>query len=201
MEPETKKDEEKVEIPPQDPSPKKEEPSQKKNERSRLDKLRHTRASIEAQIAEEEQRNGIVINDDDDDDKPITRGDLKRIEREKAKNDAIAMANNLTDPDERSKVIDYLTTRVLPSGNASADFQFALDAVNSEKNRQIAEEAARKRGNPATRSSGGGAPAKEEDQFVPTQAELDAAAMVGKKTPADIKAFVLKAREREQSGR
>jgi hypothetical protein len=190
MEPE-KKIEEKVETPIPN-----EEPSQSKKERTRLEKLRHTQASIAAQIAEEEARNGIVSIEDDDD-KPITKGDLKRIERETAKRTALQLTDDLPD-DERSQVRDILETRILSTGNAQRDFYTALDLFNSEKNRQLAEEAARKRKVTVSRSSGTGAPAREEDQFVPTELELNAAAMVGKKTPAEVKAFILKARAKEQ---
>lgn len=183
-----KKIEEKVETPPQ-------EPSQGKKERTRLEKLRHTKASIEAQISEEERENGIVTSNDEDDDKPLTKGDLKRIERDNAKKSALTMADSLPD-DERSTVRELLETRIVPSGNPQKDYQTAVDLARSEKHRQIAEEAARKR-NPPTRPSGGGAPSIVEDQFIPTELELAAAAMVGKKSPADIKAFVLKARARE----
>jgi len=174
------------------------EPSQAKKERTPLEKLRYTKARLEAQIAEEEAKSGIVITDDVDDDKPLTKGDLKRIQRDEAKRTALSMANDISDDDERSKVIEYLETRIVPTGNPQKDLQFARDAVNSEKHRQIAEMASQKKGQPVSRSSGTGAPAREEDQFIPTENELAAAAMVGKKTPADIKAFILKARAKEQ---
>ena len=182
------------------PIPKTEEPSQvKKPERTRMEKLRHTKASIEAQIAEEEKLNGIVISTEDDDDKPLTKGDLKRIERDNAKRTALQMADSLPD-DERSQVREILETTIVPSGNPQKDYQKALDLANSEKNRQLAEEAARKRNVVVKRPSGSGAPAREDDQFVPTENELAAAAMVNKKTPADIKAFVMKARAKEAQG-
>lgn len=169
----------------------------KNRERTRLEKLRYTKASIDAQIAEEESKNGIII-DEEDDDKLLTKGDLKRIERENAKNTALNMANDLEDESERSEVTELLQTRILPSGNPQKDLDLALSAVRSEKNKQLAAEASRRRGNSAQRSSGTGAPQREEDQFVPTENELAAASMVGKKTQVDIKAFVLKARAKEQ---
>jgi hypothetical protein len=169
----------------------------KKPERTRLEKLRHTEASIKAQIAEEEAKSGIII-DDEDDNKPLTRGDLKRIERDNAKKTSLQMANDLEDEDERSRVTELLETRIIPSGNPQKDLDLAIAAARSEKNAQIAAEMARKKTPPSNRSSGTGAPQKEDDQFVPTETELAAAAMVGKKTPADIKAFVLKARSKEQ---
>ena len=172
--------------------------SKKETERSRLDKLRHTKASIEAQIAEEEKANGIVISAEDDDDKPLTKRDLKNMQRDEAKKTALQLANDIQDEDVRNAVIDNLNSTILPSGNPQRDFQKAVDLANSEKNRQIAALKTQNKGKPSTVRSGGGAPAKEEDSFVPTQAELNAAAMVGKKTPEAIKAFVLKARSKEQ---
>ena len=193
------KGEEKIEtIPPKEVPPKEQVPSQDKKEKSRLDKLRHTKASIEAQIAEEEKANGIVITAEDDDDKPLTKGDLKRIQRDEAKRTALQLANDIQDEDERSAVIEALQTTILPSGNPQRDFQKAVDLATSEKNRQIASMKTHNKGKPTTVRTNGGAPAKEDDQFEPTQAELDAARMVGKKTPQDMKAFVLKARKREQ---
>lgn len=173
--------------------------SSQRKERTRLEKLRHTRASIDAQIAQEEVANGgIVISTEDDDDKPLTKGDLKRMQREDAKKTALQMANDLEDEDERSQVTELLETRILPSGNPQKDLQLALSAVRSEKNAQIASEATRKRNVTTSRSSGTGAPSREEDHFEATETELTAAAMVGKKSPADIKAFILKARAKEQ---
>lgn len=194
------KDEEKIEtIPPKEVPPKEQEPSQTKKEpKSRIEKLRHTKASIEAQIAEEEKANGIVISSEDDDDKPLTKGDLKRMQRDEAKKTALQLANNIQDEDERAAVIENLQTAILPSGNPQKDFQKAVDLANSEKNRQIAALKEQNKGKSKPVKSGGGAPAKEEDQFVPTENELAAAAMVGKKTPEAIKAFVLKARAKEQ---
>lgn len=169
----------------------------KKPERTRLEKLRHTKASLDAQIQEEEAKSGVIINEDEDDDKPLTRGDLKRMERETSKKTALNMANELEDEDERSRVTELLETRILPSGNPQKDIDLALAAVRSEKNQQIAAEIARKKASSNSRGSGGGAPPREEDQFVPTETELAAAAMVGKKTSADVKAFILKARAKE----
>lgn len=175
-------------------------PSQNKKEpKSRLEKLRHTRASIDRQIAEEETASGTIIIDEDDDDKPLTKGDLKRIERDRAKKTALQLANDLEDEDERSRVTELLETRIVPSGNPQKDLELALAAVRSEKNADLARIAARNgTKKPVTRSSGSGAPANEEAEFVPTDDELRAAKTVGKKTAADIKAFILKARAKEQ---
>ena len=186
---------EKVETPIPKEEIKTPEPSQSKKERTRLEKLRHTRASIDAQIAEEEKVNGIVISDEDDDDKPLTKGDLKRMERDNAKKTALQLADSLEDEDERTNVREALETRIMPSGNPQKDYNDALNLVNAEKYKQIAS--TKKNGKPTTVPSGTGAPRKEEEEFIPSELELSAAAMVGKKTPADIKAFVLKARAKE----
>jgi len=192
------KGEEIVETTTSKEAPKEQVPSQDKKERSRIEKLRHTKASIEAQIAEEERANGIVITDDVDDDKPITRRDLKNIQRDEAKKTALTMADEISDEDERSAVRDVLNTRIVPTGNPQKDYLTAVDLVNSEKNRQIAALKTQNKGKSSTVGSGTGAPAREENLFTPTEAELNAAHMVGKKTPEAIKAFVMKAREREQ---
>lgn len=197
MEENEKKEEVKVET----PNPEKKEPLQEKKQdkpRTRLEKLKFTRASIDKQIEEEEKANGIVILDEEDDDKPITRRDLKRIELDNAKKTALQLTEELPE-DERDQVREALESRIVASGNPQRDYQTALDLVRSEKNRQLAEEAARagKTSKKVTRPSNTGAPRKEEIEFIPTEMELAAAAMVGKKTPEEIKSFVLKARAKE----
>lgn len=195
---EVKKEEVKVETPPQkEDAAKADTQVPPKKERTRIEKLRHTKASIEAQIAEEEVKEGIIITDDEDDSKPLTRGDLKRMQRDDSKRKSLDLANEIKDEDERSQVIEILQTRILPSGNAQKDLDFALSNVRSEKNRQIAEEASRKRNVQKNHSSGSGSPAREDEEFVPTETELRAAQIVGKKTPEDVKKFILKARARE----
>lgn len=177
------------------------EPSQaSKKERTHLERLRVTKARLEREIADEEARSGVSPTiDEEDDDKPLTKRDLKKIQLDEAKKTALDMAKEIEDEDDRSKVIEILETRVLPSGNAQKDLQFARDVVNSEKNRQIAELAAK--GKVITRGSGGGAPPKVEDRFEPTQEELVMAKMAGKSDEKSIKEFVAKVRKAEEASR
>lgn len=178
-------------------TPKPKEPSQDKpKERTRLEKLRYTRANIDSQIAEEEKANGIVISDEEDDDRPLTKRDLKNIERENAKKSALQMADELPE-DERASVRELLETRIVPSGNPQKDYRDAVALANSDKNGQVVAEVKRTRDTKVTRPASGGAPRKEEPEFVASEVELRAASMVGKKTPEDIKVFILKARARE----
>lgn len=137
-------------------------------------------------------------NTDDDDNQPITKGDFKRMERENAAQTARQLANEITDETERNLVLDALDNTIVPSGNPQKDLQKARDLANSEKNRQIAEEVTRKR-NAQSRGSGGGAPANPADHFEATAIELRAAKIVGKKTDAEIKEFILKVRAKEEA--
>ncbi len=204
-EPVQKKKEDVVEIPPQEPkepiAPAAPAPSQKKPP-TRLEKLKHTKASIDAQIVAEEAIEGGgegVVIENEDDSKPITVGDLKRRDAEKAAKEAEGLVNAIKDETERAGVLNILKTRIRASGNPQQDFNDAMRLYHSEKNAQIAS--MRKGGGqrPATRPSGSGAPARTEEEFIPTETELAAARMVGKKSPEDIKAFVLKARAKEDA--
>lgn len=199
-----KKTEEKVETPPQTttetPNPNPSAPSQKKPP-TRLEKLKHTAASIQSQIeAEEAIANGgeSVVIENEDDSKPLTVGDLKRREAEKAAREAEGLVNSIKDETERAGVLNILKTRIRASGNPQQDFNDAMRLYHSEKNAQIAA-MGKGKGRPATRPSGSGAPARAEEEFIPTETELAAARMVGKKSPEDIKAFVLKARAKEEA--
>lgn len=197
MEGEEKKEVEKVETPVLE---EKKEPLQdkKQDKRTRMEKLLYTMSKIQSQIEEEKELNGISLVEDEDDSKTLTLGDLKRRERDNAKKTALQMADELSE-DERDEVKDIINTRIVPTGNPQRDYQTALDLVHSEKNRQIAEEAARKRATKSVRPSDSGAPARQEEEFIPTEVELAAAAMVGKKSKEDIKVFVLKARAKESN--
>lgn len=113
-----------------------------------------------------------VLDDDDDDSKPMTRGDWKREEANRASKTALEMANEITDENERNLTIEYLG-RVKPSGNPTEDLRFARMAVNGVKSGLILEEVGR-RGKPAGHSSGSGGPAAsggDSGTFVPTANE------------------------------
>lgn len=110
-------------------------------------------------------------DDDAEDDKPVTVGMLKKKELNDATKTAIQIASEqITDEFERELTEHHITHTIKPSGNAQTDFNNARALVNSVKNKQIAEEIARKT-NAKTHNSGAGAPAKNEKIFEPTAEE------------------------------
>lgn len=189
MEPENKGDGTEVVVVP--PATKDTSQADKKS-RTPLEKKKFTADRLLKEIAEEEGK-AVAPSTIEDDSKPLTMGDLKRIRRDESQSTALSMANEIEDDEEREQVIDILENRIIPSGDPKKDFQLAMNAISSEKNRQIASIAAGKRP-VATRSSNGGAPIKTEAQFVPTDEELAAAKFAKKSKPEDIKKFILKAR-------
>lgn len=108
---------------------------------------------------------------DEDDDKPITRGELKEIERNRSVDTALEMAEEIENEDERSLTKLYIETKIKPSGNPTEDYRIARALVNSVKNSQIATEIARKT-SPQRHVSGAGSPARTEEVFEPTSEEL-----------------------------
>lgn len=99
----------------------------------------------------------------------VTVGMLADIEKGKAQQTALVMADEITDTHERELTKLYLQSRIVPSGNASEDLRLARALVNSVKNGQMLEEQARA-GIPRTHGSGAGAPAPK----TPTELELTA---------------------------
>lgn len=95
----------------------------------------------------------------EDDNRPVTVGDLKKIQAAQSQKTSLQLADEITDEDERELTKHYLQTRIVPSGNPADDLRFARSAVNSIKNGQIAEEVARKVA-PKTSTNGSGAPAR-----------------------------------------
>lgn len=171
--------------------------SRQSSKRSELEKKQVTAFRLIREI-EQETGKPLELTRDEDDDKPVTRGELRRIEIEKSQKTALELANEIQDENERAVVIDELTNTIIPSGNPQKDLEKAQSYAQAEKNRQIAAEAARKRNAP-NRASGSGAPPRQEDHFEANADEMRAARMVGKRTEADIKAFILKARARRKS--
>lgn len=108
---------------------------------------------------------------EDDDSKPLTRGDLKRMQAETAQKTAIDLASALSDENEKTLVIHYLQTKIMPSGNAEEDFHSALALVNALKNKQFLDEAARKTPPKRAASAPGGPGNGPEVPFVPTPEE------------------------------
>lgn len=120
---------------------------------------------------------GELTDDDDEDDealgddptRPVTFGDLQRIEARKATQTAVEMADAITDSAAKDAVKAALK-RVVPSGDFSKDFTDAVAIANREKNNKILEEISR-RGVPQQHRSGPGAPARSEGQAFEATAE------------------------------
>ncbi len=82
---------------------------------------------------------------------------------------AMQLADGIADEETRDKVKATLG-RLAPSENPEEDFRLALGAVSAPKNKQILEEMNRY-GKPRIVAAGGGQPASQEEEFVPTPEE------------------------------
>lgn len=111
----------------------------------------------------------IKIDGDLPDDAPLTVGTFKQMQKQEAKKTALQMAQELPE-DERDEVIEILSNRLVPSGNAEKDLELARHAVNSERNTKIAAELSRK-GKPRQTAAGGSGNAPTGDDFEPTADE------------------------------
>jgi hypothetical protein len=112
----------------------------------------------------------IETNVDDEDEKPVTVGMLRDIQKKDAQKTALQLADSIEDEDDKAQVKEYLSKRIVPSGDAEADFRLAFGAVRSSKNKQILEEVNR-RSQPRVTAAGGSRPAQTETDFVPTPEE------------------------------
>jgi len=139
----------------------------KKKEHTPLERALYARKKIDEQIA---TLQGDDLDEEEDDDAPVTVGMLKQRDAEKAQKTALTLADSIEDEHERDLVKHHLSTTIKPSGNAEQDLKNARAIVNSVKNAQIAEEAARK-ANPKAHGSPSGAPGKMGDPFEPTPEE------------------------------
>lgn len=124
---------------------------------------------------------------DDDDSAPLTRGDLKKFEAEKAQKTAFEMANALPDAKERELVTHHLKETIKSSGNAEQDFRAALSIVAAAKNALIVEELDRYT-KPKSGGSGSGAPPIHQARFELTEVEKQLMAMTPHLTIEKIKA-------------
>lgn len=95
-------------------------------------------------------------DEDDEDSRPVTFGDLKKIEAQRATQTAVQMAEAIGDPSAKASVITALS-RVVPSGDPEKDFTDAVAIAYREKNSKVLEEIARG-GTPTRHGSGAGAP-------------------------------------------
>lgn len=122
-------------------------------------------------------------DEEEDDDKPMTRGDYKKLQVTGARNTAKQLADAIVDPLDRAAVVDSLKL-VVPSGDSEKDFKAAVAIANIDRNSKILEEIQRK---PIARTAptGTGAPARREEEFVPTAHEQMFMSKMGL-TKADI---------------
>lgn len=164
----------------------------------RVSKLKRKKAIIENELRQLGQSDDTDDDDDDDDDaedpnRPVTFGDLQRIERNKAKETSLSMADAITDPVAKQAVKEALA-RVVPSGDPAKDFADAVAIANRDKNNKVLEEIGRRR-TPVQHASGAGAPPpRPEAEFTPTA--MEAAYM---RAPFNLsKEDILKARGTQQ---
>ncbi|HEY9826356.1 MAG TPA: hypothetical protein V6D19_12985 [Stenomitos sp.] len=106
----------------------------------------------------------------EDDDKPVTHGELKNIEINRAIETAVEMAESIENDHERDLTKFHLENTIKPSGDPERDFKAAVALVNSVKNGQVTQEVLR-RGTPSAHVSGAAAPGKTENVFEPTPEE------------------------------
>lgn len=190
--PEQKETEKKPDAPSQDPlKDELDKINNKKEGRTRKEKLLYTKKRAEQQLREEFPEDFENEVEDVDDDEPLTVGKLRAIEREKAVKTALQMAEDISDETERELVKHHLNNTIRSTGNPAEDLNLAKAIVNSKKNAQIAEEIARKskaKDHP-TGSSAPANPPREDD-------ELTADELAFMRPPFNMtKAEVLKARK------
>lgn len=111
----------------------------------------------------------ILGKEDDPSDKDIPDW-YKKEKAKEAQTTALQLADSIADSDVKSLVKEYLSNRIVPSGNAEEDFRLAYSAVSALKNKQILEEVNR-RASPRQTAAGGSAPASVEKSFEPTDVE------------------------------
>lgn len=196
-----KKEEQKPEVPetPSEPSQeqdpvKKELDKVNKKKFSKRERLQFEKKKIDEQLGALNEEEGVESPLSEDKDAPVTVGMLEAREKEKAKKNAIQLADEITDENERELTKHYLSERIIPSGNPQEDLKLARSAVNSLRNTQIAEELNRK-GAVTTSPSAPGAPVRHEPAFTPTEQEA-----VFMSAPWNVsKEAILKARENKKA--
>lgn len=160
--------EEKKEVPLQDPL--KDElikVQNKKGTLTRVERLQFEKKKIEDQLKEEIGNTSQISEDEN---KPVTVGMLNEIERGKATQNALSLADDVENEIERELIKHHLADTIKPSGDAQKDFKAARALVNSLKNSQIATEVTRKT-DAKRHNSSAGAPGNHEKPFEPTAEE------------------------------
>lgn len=138
--------------------------------------------------------------DDDtseEDDRPVTFGDLKRINGDNTAKTALSLCDSITNEAERELTKHYIQNTIKSSGDPQKDFNNARGLVNVLKNKQILDEIARG-GDAKPAGSGAGAPAKPADGvFTPTSDERSFMGPPFNLTQAEIIANRKKEKEQE----
>lgn len=172
--------------------PLKKELEKVKKPRTRKEKILYKKSLLEKELAELGD-DGDEVDPEEDPNKPVTVADLDRRDAEKVRKDALALTDDIEDETERELVRHHIENTIKPSGDPQQDFKNARAIVNSVKNGQIAEEAARRTTPPRT-GTGSGAPAKPDDKvFEPTPEEATFMRPPYNLTKEDI----IKARQKE----
>jgi hypothetical protein len=158
-------------APSQEKDPVKEELERIENgQRSKKEKLLYTKKRVEEQLA--------ALGDDEvDENRPLTVKDLRTFQAVEAQETAKTLAAEIMDDNERKLVLHHLENTIKPSGDAQTDLRNARLIVNSVKNGQLAEEAARA-AKARTAPSAPGAPPKGPDAK-PELSKEDEAVMKG----------------------
>lgn len=142
-----------------------------KRKRAAIDRDLREAGELDSDENDDDPTDDDDLDDDDEDlDKPVTRRDLRRIERSNAAKTALQMADAVTDEVAKKAVKDALK-RIRPSGNSEQDFADAVALANRERNSKILEELGRKSRANVSRGGSGAPPRPEEDAFEPTNEE------------------------------
>ena len=141
------------------------DPVQTELERIRVkkSKILHRKKILEKEL---EDLGGVDddLDDDDvdddplagqDDNKPVTVGDLKRIQKSTATKNAMQLADELENESDRELAKYHLKNTIRSTGNPAEDLRLALVHVYAVRNSKIIEENTR-RGEPKRTSSNSG---------------------------------------------
>lgn len=171
----TQEEEKKEETPEsQAPSkdPIKEELDKVKNRgegKTELERALYKKQQLDKRIAELKGTTGEEIAETDED-KPVTVKMLREIQREDAQKTALQLAEDIKNEYERELTKHHISNTIKPTGNPNEDLRLARAIVNSVRNSQIVEEAARKV-KAKEFSNGTSAGEKFEEEFTPTTEE------------------------------
>lgn len=140
----------------------------------KVNKLKRKREYINLELKElgaDDEGDEDDGDDDDeiDDDRPVTHGDLRKMNQKAARESAVSMADAISDEADKAAVKAALA-QVVHSGDPEKDFKAAVAIANIERNSKILEEIGR-RGVVRRKPTGTGAAPLIEDAFEPTNME------------------------------